>query len=58
MSQWGVAAEHCGLVVPLAQTAGTPAASTVGGSVAGSPDRVRASWQKARLAVYEAAGLH
>ena len=32
-------------------TAGTPTACTVDGSVAGSPGRVRASWQEARAAV-------
>ena len=33
-------------------------AHMTGGSVAGSPDRVRASWQGARRAVYEATDFH
>ena len=33
-------------------------AHTAGGSVAGFPDPVRALWQKARLAVCKADGLH
>ena len=66
MVEWRLDCEDCRhlTVVGLHDTdpmmlQGSPAAAhTAGGIVAGSPDRVRALWQKARLAVYEAAGLH
>ena len=43
---------------PGTPTARTPTAHTTGGYVEGSPNRVRALWQKEWLAVCEAAALH